>query len=104
MYGKQKQVIDSFVRVLAFIGANPAPPPATYAGPAEVLDDAVRQLRGYAGDQLYGRRSDSAEARRQKQMMKRSVDRHMRPIVTIARAQIEPDSDVRLPEALRATR
>jgi hypothetical protein len=39
---KQKQVIESFVRVQAFLGANPAPAPATYAAPAEVLDEAVQ--------------------------------------------------------------
>jgi hypothetical protein len=104
VYAKQKQVIESFVRVLAFLGANPAPAPATYAGPAEVLDEAVRQLRSYAGDQVYGRQFSAAERRRQEQLMQRILDRHMRPIVTIARAQIEADSDIRLPEALKMPR
>jgi len=101
---KQKQVIESFVRVQAFLGANPAPAPATYAGPAEVLDEAVRQLRSFAGDQVYGRQFSAAELRRQEQLMQRIVDRHMRPIVTIARAQIDAGSDVRLPEALKLPR
>lgn len=104
MYAKQKQVIESFVRVQAFLAAHPAPAPATYAGPAEVLDDAVRQLRTYAGDQVYGRQLSAAEVRRQHQVMKRLVDRHMRPIVTIARAQHGSDPDVRLPEALKLPR
>lgn len=104
MYAKQKQVIESFVRVQAFLAAHPAPAPATYAGPAEILDDAVRQLRTYAGDQVYGRQLSTAEVRRQQQAMKRLVDRHMRPIVTIARAQHEADPDVRLPEALKLPR
>lgn len=104
MYAKHEKVLDSFGRVLAFLGTNPAPPPATYAGPAETLDEAVRQLRSYAGDQLFGRDLSAGELRRQQQLMKRIVDRHMRPIVTIARAQIEPNSDVRLPRALKLPR
>jgi len=88
VYAKQKQVIESFVRVQAFLRANPAPAPATYAGPAEVLDEPVRQLRSYAGDQVYGQQFSAAELRRQEQVMQRIVDRHIRPIVTIARAQI----------------
>ena len=101
MYAKQKQVIESFARVQAFLAAHPAPPPASYAGPAEVLEESVRQLRSYAGDQVYGVHLSAAEVRRQRQLMQRLVDRHMRPIVTIARAQIEANSDVRLPEAVQ---
>ena len=104
MYAKQKQVIESFVRVQAFLAANPAPPPATYAGPAEVLNDAVLQLRAFAGDQVYGRQLSAAEMRRQEQMIERIVNRHMRPIVAIARSQIDEDSDVRIPEALKLPR
>jgi hypothetical protein len=104
VYAKQKQVIESFVRVLGFLRANPANPPATYAGPGEVLEESVRQLRSFAGDQLYGRQFSAAELRRQEQVMQRIADRHMRPIVTIARAQIEVGSDVRLPDALKMPR
>lgn len=104
MYAKQKQVVESFVRVQSFLRANPAPAPATYAGPGDVLGEAVRRLRSYAGDQVYGQQFSAAELRRQEQVMQRIVDRHMRPIVTIARAQIEADSDVRLPEALKLPR
>ena len=101
MYAKQKQVIDSFVRVQSFLADHPAPPPATYAGPAEILDDAVRQLRAYAGDQLYGRLLTTAEVKRQEQQMKRIVDRHMRPIVTIARSLTDVNADIRLQDALK---
>jgi hypothetical protein len=104
VYAKQKQVIESFVRVQAFLKANPAPPPATYAGPGQVLDEAVRQLRSFAGDQVYGQQFSAAEMRRQEQMMQRIIDRHMRPIVTTARAQIDVGSDVRLAAALKLPR
>lgn len=63
MYAKQKQVIESFARVQAFLAANPAPPPATYVGPAEVLEESVRQLRSYAGDQVYRVQLSAAEVR-----------------------------------------
>ena len=104
MYAKQKQVIDSFVRVQSFLADHPAPPPATYAGPAEILDDAVRQLRTYAGDQVYGRLLTTAEVKRQEQQMKRIVDRHMRPIVTIARSLTDVNADIRLQDALKLPR
>jgi hypothetical protein len=104
MYAKQQRVIESYVRVRAFLEAHPVTGPMSYAGPKEVLDEAVRRLREYAGDQVSGRQLNRAELRRQEQLIKRVMDRQMRPIVTIARAQIEPESDVRLPEALKMPR
>ena len=104
MLAKQERVIESFVRVRAFLDVHPVTGPVGYAGPNEVLEAVVRRLREYAGDQLSGRQLNRAELLKQEQSIKRLVDRHMRPIVTIARAQIEPDSDVRLPEALKMPR
>ena len=72
MYTKQKRVMDAFVRVRSFLEAGPA----------------TRALR-------------RAEARRQSDQIALIFDRHMRPIVTIARAQVEPESDVGLPASLR---
>lgn len=40
IYANQKQVIESLVRMPAFLAAHPASPPDTYAGPADALDDA----------------------------------------------------------------
>src|SRR5256885_10293344 len=104
MLARQKRVIESYVQVRAFLAAYPATGPLTYAGPSEVLDDVMKRLREYAGDQLRGRQLSVGELRRQEQLIQQLTDRHMRPIVTIARAQIEADSDVRLPEALKMPR
>lgn len=104
MYTRQQQVLESFVRVRAFLDAHPATGPLGYADARATLDDALPRIRAYAGVQVSGRALSSAELRRQAQLITRLRDRHMRPIVTIARAQIEPESDVRLPAALRMPR
>lgn len=101
---KQKQVLESLVRIQAFLEAHPVTGPLTYAGARETLDEVVRRLREFAGAQVTGRQLSSAELRRQRQLVQQLVDRHIRPVVAIARAQIEPDSDVRMPAAIRMPR
>ena len=101
MYAKQKQVLDSFIRVRAFLKDHPATGWLTYRGAEEVLDEVLQRAFAHAGTQMSGPALGRGESRRQRQLMRRIRDRQMRPIVTIARAQIEPDSDVRLPAALR---
>ena len=97
----QKQVMDSYIRVRAFLDAHPATGRLTYASSREMLDDVIRRLRAYAGAQLSGRELSRAEVRRQADQVALLLDHHMRPIVTIARSQIEPNSDKGLPAALR---
>lgn len=101
MYATQKQVIESFVQVRAFLEVHPATGELTYRGARETIDEVLDRLWAHAGTQISGRALGRAELRRQEQLITRLRDRHMRPIVTIARAQIEPHSDVRLPAALR---
>ena len=101
MIAQQKQMLETFVRVRAFVAAHPVAGPLSYTGGRETLDEAVLRLREYAGAQITGRELGRAELRRQAQLIKQLFDRHMRPIVAIARAQIEPDSDVRMPAAIR---
>jgi hypothetical protein len=104
MKKKQKQTLESFVRVRAFIQTNPAAAALNFGGASETLDESVRRLREHAGAQLSGRQLGLGEIRRQRQMVRQLLDRHMRPIVAIARAQVEPHSDVRIPAALRMPR
>jgi len=104
MIAKQKQTLESFVRVRAFLEAHPVAGPLSYTGARETLDEVVLRLREYAGAQITGRQLSRAELRRQAQLIKQLFDRHIRPIVAIARAQIEPESDVRMPVALRMPR
>jgi len=104
MNRQQKQVMDSFVRVRAFVEANPAAGRLTYTSARGMLDDVVQRLREYAGAQISGRDLRRAEVRRQAEQVALLVDAHIRPIVTIARSQVEPQSDVGLPAALRMPR
>jgi hypothetical protein len=97
MIVQQKQNLEAFVRVLAFLDAHPVEGPLTYTGPRDTLDDVVRRIREYAGAQVTGRQLSSGELRWQKRMIRQMRDRHIRPMVAIARAQVEPGSDVRIP-------
>lgn len=103
MIQKQKQVMDSFVRVRAFLDAYPATGALTtaYASAREMLDDVVLQLRQLLGAQNRGRDVSRMERRRQQDQSELLLDQHIRPIVTIARSQIAPGSDVGLPVGLR---
>ena len=84
METRQRQVLDAFERVRTFLDAHPA---------SSVLL--------YASTQYRGRAESRAETRRQADQVELLVDQHIRPIVTISRAQIEPTSDVGLPAGLR---
>jgi hypothetical protein len=96
MIAQQKQKLQAFVRVQAFVGAHPVVGPLSYTGARETLDDVVRRLNEYAAAQITGRELSRGELRRQRQLTRQLIDRHMRPIVTVARAQVEPESDVRM--------
>jgi len=104
MDAKQKQVIDSFVRVRSFIDAHPTTGPLSDTDARSTLDDVIQQLDEHAGAQVLGREQSRAEARRQDDQIEAIYDLHMRPIVAIARAQIEAGSDVGLPAGLRMPR
>ncbi|MBL8996262.1 MAG: hypothetical protein JNL44_03005 [Gemmatimonadetes bacterium] len=101
MYARQKQVLESFVRVRTFLEDYPATGWLTYSGARETLDEVLQRAFAHAGTQVSGPALHRGESSRQRHLMGRIRDRHMRPIVTIARAQIEPGSDVGLPVALR---
>jgi hypothetical protein len=104
MMTKQKQTLDAFVRVLAFADAHPLTGPLGYTTARGTLEEVVRRLREYAAAQVTGQELSRGELRRQKQLARQLVVRHMRPIATIGRAQIEPESDVRMPTAIRMPR
>jgi len=98
---KQKQTMDSLVRVRSFIETQPATGTLTYGSAREMLDDVIRRLGEYASAQRLGLDQSRAEVLRQTDQIALLFDQHIRPIVAIARAQIEPQSDVGLPGALR---
>lgn len=94
MHKQQKQVFDSYVRVRAFLEAHPATGHWSYEKAQEMFDGALERAREYAGEQISGRLLSSAELRRQEGQIALLRDLFMRPIVTIARSQTEPGSDV----------
>ena len=65
MYRRQKQVMDSFVRVRSFLDANPASGALGYASARDMLDEVVQLLRTYAGAQHSRRDLSRAAVRRQ---------------------------------------
>lgn len=101
MEKKQRQLMDSLVRVRSFLEAHPAIGALSYADARETLDDVIGRVDGHAGHQILGRELSRAESRRQQEQVSVIYDRHIRPIVMIARAQIQPDADVGLPAGLR---
>ena len=101
MNGKQKQVMEAFLRVRTFLDEHPAPDAQTFTSARGMLDDVLQRVRGLAGTYYRGRTLSRSEAQRQRDQIAQLLDQHIRPIVTIARAQIEPDSDVGLPAGLR---
>lgn len=104
MVNQVKQSMDLFVRVLAFLVSHPVSGRWSYDDARKALEAAVARLFDLAGAQVGGQELSRAELRSQKQQVRRLVDEHMRPIVTIAQAQIAPHSDERLPAALRMPR
>jgi len=104
MFATQKQVIDSLVRIRAFIEAHPARGRLTYRGALEMFDDAFEQIQRCASTQISGRLLGRASQRRQADLVAQLRDLHMRPIVTIARAHLEFTSDAGLAVAFRLPR
>ena len=98
---RQKQVTDSYVRVQAFLDAHPAKGTLTYANAREMLDDVLERVRAYAGAQYEGRDGSRIALRKQEDWVSQLVEDFMRPIVTVARAQIGASSEVGLPDGLR---
>ncbi len=70
----------------------------------ETLDDVVRRLREYAGAQVSGRTLSRTEILRQRQLVQQLLDRHLRPIVAIARATDDDESGQRFPATIRLPR
>lgn len=101
MYATHKRALESFVRVDQFLQDNPVSGPMTYAGPREVLSDVVRQLREFAGAQFSGRHLSTTELGRQRELSRRILVQHVRPLVAIAKSHLPPDEEGRLPSALR---
>jgi len=98
---RQEQLVEAFQRAAVFLDEHPATGTRSYASPRAMLDDVLEKVRSLASMQYRGRETSRAETRRQAEQLQVLLDEHIRPIVTIARAQIEAQSDVGLPAGLR---
>lgn len=94
MRTRQQQVIDMIVRVQAFLAGHPAIEPSSYAVAKRVLEDTVRELRDFAGAQLSGLTLSKAGLKKAEKAAQRLLDRHIRPIVTIAQDLVGEGVDV----------
>ena len=101
METRQRQVVEAFQRVRTFLDEHPATGTLSYTSALAMLDDVIEKVRSLASMEYRGREVSRAETRRQAEQLRVLVDEHIRPIVTIARAQIESQSDVGLPAGLR---
>ncbi len=104
MYESQRQVLESFFRVRAFLHANPSRGRLTYGKAQEMLDEVLARLRTHAGRQVSGQAQRRAASRRQRDLVDQLRTGHMRPIVSTARAQVDPGSDVGIPAGFRMPR
>ena len=94
MRSRQQQVVDMIVRVQAFLAGHPAIEPSTYAVAKRVLEETVRELREFAGAQLSGLTLSKAGLAKAERAAKRLLDRHIRPIVTLAQDLVGEGVDV----------
>ncbi|HEX7939817.1 MAG TPA: hypothetical protein VF483_12595, partial [Gemmatimonadaceae bacterium] len=88
MQARQKQLIESYQRVQAFLEANPAPAPASYGGPLEMLESVVSDLNEHTSDQVLGGRLSKSEQRRQQALCVKLREHHLRPLVAVAKAEM----------------
>lgn len=89
MERRQKQAIEAFERVQAFLDAHPVESPAGYGEPRKLLDAVVDALRRHTTTQAAGGRQGRAETKRQKALARQLRELHLRPIAKIARAVLD---------------
>ena len=86
MNQRQQQLMDSLVRVRAFLDAHPLAGMVNASSARQMLDEVEQRVRACAGAQHTGRDSSRMELRRQEDLIAQLLDQFIRPIVTIARA------------------
>lgn len=93
MKKQQQYVVESFIRIRAFVRALPAPDEPALASATESLDRALARLRDVAKRQELGPIEIRASFARQQDLMAALRDQHIRPLVAIARATVAPTDD-----------
>ncbi|HJQ18744.1 MAG TPA: hypothetical protein VJ867_00250 [Gemmatimonadaceae bacterium] len=99
MNNRQKQTVEAFRRVSAFIAAHPLPSPQTYGEPVALLEDVVEQLTSHSNLQETSKRLRKAQTQNLQTAKAALRDLSLRPISQIARAALRGS-----PGADRATK
>jgi hypothetical protein len=90
MLGRQKQVIEAFMRAQAFLHKNrPASATPGYDGQCREFDDVMARLGRALAHQVYGHRESEGETQRLYAAVRRLRDHHIKQLVAIARMQTE---------------
>ena len=89
MYSRQQKLIELYQRVKAFLAEHPAPEAPGFTAAREKFEALVAQVTDHSTAQLMGRQLTRAESQRVKSLMSKLRVYHMKPIVTIARAEID---------------
>ena len=89
MDAKQKRAIEMFARVDSYITGHPAPVGTSFDPAAQNLSDVVARLGGGAAGQSQGKRQTQATGRKLEAQVRSLRGNHLRPIVTIAKANVE---------------
>lgn len=97
MKRQQQQVLDSFVRVCAFLDEHPVSAPYSYDHARARLDEAVTLARACAGTQYAAPAMHRSAVARQAALVEEIRITHMRMLVTIARDLTERAVDPNLP-------
>jgi hypothetical protein len=92
MKDRQARTLESFVRVQSFLEKHPLPAPFDVGPARATLRDAIKRASAYAATQDGAPAMNRGERHRQQQQVTRIRDRHMRPLVTIARSQEDPET------------
>lgn len=99
MYARQRKLVESYQRVRTFLTANPAPNAPGLSQVVATFDVALAELADHSSAVLSGGQLSRFERRRLEALMKKLREQHMRPIVAIAKAEI--DAQPGITEALR---
>jgi hypothetical protein len=83
---KQKESIEAYGRVKAFLADHPLPSPTSYGTPQRLLEDAVARLHAHATTQHEGARAALAGTRRLHALCRELRANHLRPIAAVTKA------------------
>lgn len=86
MERKQKQQIEAYGRIRAFLADHPLESPTTYGAPQRMLEEVIARLDSLAVTKSEGGREYGGGTIRLKALHRELRVRHLRPIAAIARA------------------